>query len=148
MIDSIPFPQADDFDKILLIINITDEELLIDNLYMQKYLKGITSRQVSYFLSAAMYIGLIDKNKKFTELGNTVRKEKGKIQVIEIINILLSDDVIRYSYIYEAVLCIPLSINLIGNRIQKYYPDYSLSTCRRRAQTVCGWVEWIQNHLI
>lgn len=36
--NKIPFPQANDFNKIVKIIEIENEELLNDNKYLEKYL--------------------------------------------------------------------------------------------------------------
>ena len=143
MTNSIPFPQADDFNKIVLILNITDEELLGDTQYMQKYLQNITKRQISYFLSAAIYLGIIDKNKKFTKIGKRLRQSSNSIQKAELVNILLSDQIIRYSFSYERVHKIQLTNNYISSMIKEKYPDYSIQTCRRRASTVRGWIDWI-----
>lgn len=145
MTNNIPFPQADDFEKIMLIINVADEDLLNDTQYMRKYLKNITGRQVSYFLSAAMYLDIIDKNKTFTKLGKKLRMISGhNMQKVEIINVLLDDEIIRYAYTYERIQHIPLNNDYIAKMIHEKYPSYSLETCKRRGQTVKGWVEWMK----
>ena len=55
----IPFPQADDFEKIITILNLSNESLLKNSDSLSSILGGISIRQVSYYLSAAMYLGLI-----------------------------------------------------------------------------------------
>ena len=148
MTNNVPFPQADDFEKVILIVNITDEELLRDTAFMKKYLKGITGRQVSYFLSAAMYLNLINKDKKFTNLGMRIRSiSNHKMQIIELLNVLMNDDIIRYAFLYEKIQHVPLKNDYIAKMILNKYPNYSTQTCRRRGQTVRGWVEWMKKQL-
>ena len=61
-----PFPQANDFNKILLLLNIDNESLFNDKEYLKIYLDLGTERQISYYLSAFQFLGLIDDEKKFT----------------------------------------------------------------------------------
>ena len=139
----IPFPQADDFDKIIRIVNISDEVKLMDFELMGAYLDGITDRQVSYYLSAAMYLGILDKNKKFTSLGNEIRKLNNYSRIIELIRILIADEVIGKIYISQKVLGVQYEKEDVAELIKEKYTQYSEPIYMRRAQTVLCWLEWI-----
>lgn len=52
--NDIPFPQADDFEKVISLINIPDESKLSDKKYISFVLENVTDRQVMYYLSAAI----------------------------------------------------------------------------------------------
>ena len=82
----IPFPQADDFSKVILLINFPKEKLK-DNEYIKTNLGNITERQVSYYVSAAQYLNIIDSKRvegknveiptsKFNNEVRVARKEK------------------------------------------------------------------------
>lgn len=143
MNNEIPFPQADDFDKVYKLIKIPDENLLSDFDYVAKYLGNITDRQVSYYLSAAMYLGLISRDKNITSLGNKIRRMSNRMQVAELIKLLLSDEIILNAYVYDRVTGMQISSSQIEEMIKDKHPDYSDSICKRRAQTVLSWAAWI-----
>ena len=48
----IPFPQANDFNKIYLLLNIEDERKLKDKNFLMNYVNLGTERQIAYYLSA------------------------------------------------------------------------------------------------
>jgi len=146
---SIPFPQADDLNKILTLINIQNENDLISNSIVSVTLGEVTERQVLYYLSAASFLGLITIEngvRKFTSLGLTLRGLNTLMQEIELISLILLSPIFSKVYIFK---------RMIGNQtkedvaeiLKKQYPDYSASICERRAQTVLKWVEFIESKL-
>ena len=146
--DRVPFPQANDFEKIVCLTNINNELCLKDFEFMSAFLGGITERQVSYYLSAAMYLGIINRDKKFTGLGNHLRTLNKFAQIIELIHILLSDSIIGSAYITQKVLEMRMETEDIAELIKKYYPDYTEPIYRRRAQTVQSWLTWIDSYML
>lgn len=143
MLDKIPFPQANDFEKVVCLMSLNNEEDLTDFDFVGAFLGGISERQVSYYLSAAMYLGLIDRNKHFTELGNNIRCMDDYLRVIELIRVVLSDPIIGKAYISQKVLGLCLETEDIADMIKEYYPDYTQPIYIRRAQTVQSWLKWI-----
>lgn len=141
----IPFPQADDFEKIITILNISNESLLSDFDSMSSILGGITTRQVSYYLSAAMYLGIITgigNNKMFTDDGNRLRACNSSLQKAELISIILNDPVFRKIYVYQMMYG-EREISDVEELIKEYHPECTEQVCHRRAQTVLSWVKWI-----
>ena len=141
--DNIPFPQADDFEKVIRILDVNEEKNLADFEFMSAFLDGITDRQVSYYLSAAMYLGLLDRDKHYTERGLRIRKMDHYSKISELIRILISDQIIGKIYISQKVLGITYEKDDIAEIIKQGYPEYSEPIYKRRAQTVMSWLYWI-----
>ena len=116
----VPFPQANDFNKVVKLLSV-DEEYLEDNDFIKKCINVTTDRQVNYYLSALIYLGLINKSRKYTELGMKIRKMSSQIKTVELVNLLLSDEIIRYAYSYEKVIAVPFSLKMVIEMIKKDY---------------------------
>ena len=145
----IPFPQADDFEKIITILNLSNESLLKNSDSLSSILGGISIRQVSYYLSAAMYLGLIvgiGNQKKYTDIGNTLRNYNSSFQRAELISIILCDPVFAKTYVYKKMYG-ERDISDVAELIKIYHPECNDSICERRAQTVISWINWISKVL-
>lgn len=143
--DSVPFPQADDFEKIVTIVNISDSNALNDSVKLSQTLGGITDRQVAYYLSAATFLGLIvsDKGqKKFAQKCLEIRNMNSYLQTAELISLILQNPVFSKVYSYTIVIGIQ-EVEDIKEVIKEYYPQYSDAIYERRAQTVSSWINWI-----
>ena len=138
-----PFPQANDLEKIIQIINVPDENTILNDDDLGMYLDGITSRQARYYIAAAKYLGILDHNKAFSENGVKLRNMNTYMQRVELIRIVLSDVVFGTAFYTERVLGMTLSKEDIGEIIEKEYPDYCAAIYPRRAQTVRSWLNWI-----
>jgi len=140
----VPFPQADDFEKVVKIVNIEEEEKVKDTNYMSVYLEDISDRQVSYYVNAAIYLGLLSKKKEFTELGKEIRNQNSVLQTASLIRVLLKDRVIGTAYILSHLMKKGINRDDVAELIQKEYPDYCDEIYKRRAQTVMSWAAWIE----
>ncbi len=138
----VPFPQANDFEKVITVLN-TDEEKLKNYESMCIALGDITSRQVDYYVSACIYLGLITKEKTFTELGLRIRSLTGVRQEVALARILVADEVFGTVYFLQKMLGVELEnsdvVKIMKNSVflstEKMYV--------RRASTVMSWVKWI-----
>lgn len=143
-----PFPQADDFDKIIQILNIPSESQLSDNSFLVFYLSDInTERQANYYISACMYLGLVDSNRKFTTKGQIIREMNLPEKKLECVNIILSHRTFLEVYTKQLFYKKELSNDEIAELIKKEYPNYTEGIYNRRASTVKGWVSWINDTL-
>jgi hypothetical protein len=142
----IPFPQADDFQKVLKIINIANPDDLKQKKSMQIILGDITERQVQYYLNAVMFLGVIDLNKNFTELGIKIRKMNKFEQKIVLSQQIVSNKVFGEVYFSEKVLDIKFSKDEIVGVMKKYLKFQSEEIYYRRAQTILKWLEWVNNN--
>ena len=143
----VPFPQANDFNKVVKLLSV-DEDYLEDNDFIKECINVTVDRQVSYYLSALMYLGIIDKDRKYTNLGTKIRKMSSQLKTVELVNLLLSDDIIRYAYSYEKVTAVPFSLKMAIEMIKKDYPDYSEGIYDRRGRSILSWVDWVKENTI
>ena len=86
----IPFPQANDFNKIYNLICMDDESKLIDKEYLKTYLNLGTERQIAYYLSACEFLGVINRSKEYTELGKNIRNTNSDLRIVMICKIIIS----------------------------------------------------------
>ena len=143
-----PFPQANDLEKIVKIINVPIPEKILNDDELGAYLDGITSRQARYYIAAAKFLGILDASKAFTLEGLKLRNMNTYMQRVELIRIVLSDTVFGTVYLSQKILGMTLSRQDIAEIIEKEYPDYCDAIYLRRAQTVISWVNWIDDQFI
>ena len=67
-----PFPQANDFDKVMSLLNVENESILHSDKLIGAYLDGIAERQSRYYIAAAQYLDIIDKKRNFTEFAKRI----------------------------------------------------------------------------
>lgn len=145
MKDNIPFPQADDFEKVVSIINIDDPAKLMDYSKMSVILGNVSNRQVSYYISAAQYLGFLDKEKHFTSLGKSVRELVGIEQNAELARTIVSDRVFGTVYFKEKMLGIELEKEDIVEIMKDIIVLDSDTVYLRRSSTVRCWIKWIKS---
>ena len=143
-----PFPQANDLEKVVQIINVPDEETVLNDEALGIYLDGITGRQARYYIAAAKYLGVLDSSKHFTESGKKLRSMNTYMQKVELIRLVLSDVVFGTVFITEKVLGMTLSREDVVEIIEKEYPDYCDAIYPRRAQTVMSWINWVNDQFV
>lgn len=140
---AIPFPQADDINKVLKIININNPEDLKNVVAMQIILGDITSRQVQYYLNAVAYLDILDEKKEFTSYGVKVRTMNQYEQKISLCQKIAGKEVFGEVYFSEKVLDVKYTCEEIIDVMKKYVSFQSDAIYNRRAQTVYKWVEWM-----
>ena len=140
---SIPFPQADDVAKIKRIITVSDESFITDVERMRVLLGDITGRQVQYYVSAAIYLGILNADKSFSEYGKSLRNANECEQDISLCRKIVSKEVFGEVYFTELVLGIVLDRDDIISIMKKNLSFNSEEMYRRRAQTVLKWIEWV-----
>lgn len=145
--NKVPFPQADDFEKIISIINVDDKGKIKNKEALSAYLDGITPRQVQYYISAAMYLGIINKEKEFSEEGNYLRSLNNARQIIECIRLIVSKPIFGTVYFSEKYLHIKYNRCDIEELMKKETNINNIEVIHRRAQTVFKWIDWINNKI-
>ena len=139
----IPFPQADDLRKVIVLLNVNDDDKFQDKKALSTLLGDISDRQVQYYISACQYLGLISADKRFTDLGDMEEAQKNA----ELAVIIISKEIFGMVYFLQKSLG------------EKYQRDDVIALMReqnlglnndevinRRAQTVMKWVEWINDN--
>ena len=139
-----PFPQADNFDRIVSIVNIQDIETLKDKHALSVILGEITERQVQYYISACQFLGILDSDKNFTEKGDYIRSLGESEQFVEFAKLIVSKDIFGDVYFSQTMLGSYFSredvIEIMHSRNLGFESD---EMYKRRAQTVVKWVEWV-----
>ena len=134
---NIPFPQANDLGKILILIDsfnyCTDSQLLTK-------LNLSTKRQLDYYKSASLFLGFFTKNKRYSlsesglRISGTDKIYKKEIFIIE----LLKTKILR-----------KIVFNYNENKIEEILNEFnsfdllSDSTKQRRISTIKTWVKWL-----
>lgn len=96
MNNSIPFPQANDINKVIALVQAGDE-IIEDKEKAKEVIKVGTPRQVSYYLSALQYLKYLGQNKKLTERALKLQNSKSEL-VSDIYNQLLEDKLFGKAY--------------------------------------------------
>lgn len=140
MNNSIPFPQANDINKVIALVQAGDE--IIKNKEKAKEVINVgTPRQVSYYLSALQYLKYLGQNKKLTERALKLQNSKSEL-VSDIYNQLLEDKLFGKAY-HDFKVTGKVNIDKVTSDLKKENQRLSESTLRRRASTISSWVEWM-----
>ncbi|HHU80321.1 MAG TPA: hypothetical protein GXZ35_03170 [Acholeplasmataceae bacterium] len=144
----IPFPQANDFKKIYDLICLEDETKLQDKDFLKEYLSLGTERQISYYLSACEFLGIISREKRYTDVGLKIRKANIDLKVLMIGKLIISlpvfGEVFLMNYLYKE----RSSLEDIAQLISMIYDIDNYEVCKRRASTVNKWLEWLEDQII
>lgn len=146
----IPFPQADNFARIINLCELLNEQELSRNDVTERY--AFDARQTNYYTDAARYLGLVKKKKTgqkttytLSPLGEEILKLDFKKRQLAYCKCILSHQV------FNRILDITLQQGEIPNKndivtIMKTSNLYNIknnSTFNRRASTITQWINWI-----
>ena len=143
---NVPFPQANDFEKIIAIVNVEDDTKLKNYSGMGGYLGDISSRQVDYYISACVYLNIINKDKEFTEIGQRLRSLYGIEQKAELARVIVSDEVFGSVYFRQKMLGVKLEREDVIEIMKQHVTFECEPMYVRRASTVISWIKWINNN--
>lgn len=144
--NNFPFPQADDFEKVVSLLNIKEESSLKNKTSVSMLLGDIDSRQVQYYLSALMYLDLVQANKSFTSKGQYIRSLGFSRQIVELARIIVSKDVFGTVYFTEKSLKVKMDRNDVIEVMKEFVHFSSDAMYKRRSQTVIKWIEWVNKN--
>jgi hypothetical protein len=149
----IPFPQADDFERIIDLV-----EFLADS---PRTLEDITSeyefapRQSDYYFNAARYLGLAEvvrgedgKNyRQATALAEEIIKLPYRQRQVRLAELILAIDPISEIYLNWVSKGETPHLDKVEELFTKSESSNGLSgaTLRRRAQTISAWVGWLKS---
>jgi len=144
--NNFPFPQADDFEKVVSLLNIKEESSLKNKTSVSMLLGDIDSRQVQYYLSALMYLDIVQANKSFTSKGQYIRSLGFSRQIVELARIIVSKDVFGTVYFTEKSLKVKMDRNDVIEVMKEFVHFSSDAMYKRRSQTVIKWIEWVNKN--
>ena len=151
--DRIPFPQADIFLRIIDLLGRlynANESLSKDEITL---IYAFNERQTNYYVSAAIYLGLVTREKARQEVryslskhGHFVMSQHPQKRNIELLKCILQHQIFNDSlaaWLDKAESLSKKEIMYIMCRGNEKMALGSSETRRRRASTVRGWIEWI-----
>ena len=144
----VPFPQADKFERIINLCELLNSGDYDRNQVTQNY--DFDGRQTNYYISAGIYLGLIEKHQinrsyQLSKDGKKILKLNYKQRQLAYCQKILSHNVFhKVAQLYFQRGNIPEKSEVID--IMKSFDLYNVkaeSTYFRRSSTVMSWVEWI-----
>ncbi len=149
----VPFPQANDFNKVIELLTLLANKDLTKDEITENY--QFDKRQTNYYTDAGRYLGLIDKSKVnkneitfcLTEEGKSILGKRHKLKYLFLIQKILEHE--PFYKAFELTLSmgdIP-SKEQICQAIAKVRSDLNSTTIGRRSSTVKRWIEWIWNQI-
>ncbi len=146
----IPFPQADDFEKVINIVELVhagfnEKEDFADYFAFDK-------RQADYYFNAARYLGLVDKNKetvRLTRQGREVAEASRNKRHTLLIRTILLRKVFYDTFLSMEKEPLPETENkmitfMANNNVLTESTEYMR---KRRSRTIISWCRWISNIL-
>ena len=146
----VPFPQADDFTRVINICELLNEQELSRNDVTEQY--AFDARQTNYYTDAARYLGLLERyhdasaaTYRLTILGKRTLLMGYKQRQLTFCNLILSHRAYSetfHEYMQTGVMPTTETIVQIMKNSNLYNVG-SDSTFNRRASTIKGWLNWI-----
>jgi len=147
---TIPFPQADSFERVINLCELLNDQELSRNDVTEQYAFNV--RQTNYYTDAARYLGLIEKENengtpiyRLTEMGKKILNFNYKQRQLAYCGCILSHQVfsaILKKYFESGLM--PSKHEIISIMKQSnLYNVQSEVTFERRSSTVRGWINWI-----
>ena len=133
------FPQANSLDKIVKLI-MSDNDVLFDKEKAKIVLEVSTDRQVSYYYSGLIYIGLVKSNKTLNDETLAAKNDMSKVKALIIEKLLEKELFSKLYYDFENK---EIDNELIIEEVKKINSRLNIDTIKRRASTVKAWLEWI-----
>lgn len=106
---------------------------------------GFEPRQAQYYLSACIYLELIDETPNLTEFGKSLFEDPTTIKN-RIYERIISDEVIGKVFAHALLFDDDLK-SYSCMIINRFYPDYSEAVIERRASTIKNWCIEIKKFL-
>lgn len=146
----IPFPQADSFERVINLCELLHQKVMSRDDITEQY--GFDVRQTSYYTTAALYLGLIEKQRReksvifcLSQLGEQIAHLSFKQRQLAYCDLILSHKVfhdVLQAYFKKGELPDVEEIVSIMKNSSLYNID-SDNTFERRSSTVKGWINWI-----
>jgi hypothetical protein len=149
----VPFPQADDFERIIDLVEFLSESpRTIEEITLQY---EFAPRQSDYYFNAARYLGLAEVSRgddgtnfrQATELAKTIITMPYKERQLRLAELILAIDPIAEIYLDWINGIETPNLDKIEKLFTESKSSQGLSgaTLRRRAQTINAWVTWLKS---
>lgn len=140
--NEIPFPQANDLGKILILI---ENIKYCNSTELKKRMILSQNRQLDYYKSASLFLGFLKKNRNSHELttsGKKILRANDNYKITVFIVELLKTPLIK-------ALVFNLKEEKISKLLNKFqsFKKLSPSTKNRRISTIKSWIKWLNNNI-
>ena len=147
----IPFPQANNFERVINLCELLNKNELTDEEITENY--AFDARQTDYYTNAAIYLELAQKlnsgRYSITDLGKQILNLSFKQRQLSYCKCILShkvfSDILKKYFERGAMLSTNEMVQIMID--SNLYHIGSGSTYKRRASTIKQWISWIL-HLI
>lgn len=149
--NNVPFPQADDFNRVVNLCEMLFElKTISHNFITRKH--DFDARQTDYYTNAAIYLGLINKYTneesevayRLSDIGNSLINKTIRERNLMFAELILSHDVFRgtlLSYVEKNKM--PSREDIVKlMESSKLHNVSAESTFQRRASTIISWINW------
>lgn len=140
------FPQANNIESLISLIGVSEENLR-DFSFVRGKIGVTTDRQVSYYISALKFLGIIDEHKKYTEIGKDLCQKQGYVFRVGLCDLIISKWPFKEIFNIEVERGRAITQSDISNMILENNPKMSVATADRRASTVRKWLNWVEETL-
>lgn len=140
------FPQANNIESLISLIGVSEENLRNFS-FVRERIGVTTDRQVSYYISALKFLGIIDEHKKYTEVGKKLCQKQGYVFRIGLCDLIISKWPFKEIFDLEVKNGRSITQSDISNMILKNNSKMSFATADRRASTVRKWLNWVEETL-
>ena len=144
---NLPFPQANNFERVINLCELLDKNILTDEEITENYAFDV--RQTGYYTRAAMYLELVQKSDSdkyaITDFGKQIFKLSFKQRQLSYCKCILShkvfaDTLKKYFELAEMPSTEEIVDIMKNSNLYKIESD---STYVRRASTIKKWLNWI-----
>lgn len=145
--DGTPFPQCDDFNKIISLIEQLDENEGMTKKEIGQ-LFGFVGRQADYYFNGAKYLGFVEQryDKIFlTSKGRMLIDTDYKTRQLRLVQAIIERPVFNELIRFYLNTREEPDKNFIESIVKNLTAIESPSTITRRSQTVKNWIKWIIN---
>lgn len=150
--DQIPCPQADDFDRIIDLVEFLAKTPSTKDDIATQY--PIVPRQIDYYVNAARYLGLVEKSlvdvdgvEQFqaSTMAREIIRQPNHIRLIKFAEVVLLYGPISQLYVHwRETGKFPSKSDVVDRfRQSPASSDLKESTLLRRASTVRMWLKWV-----
>lgn len=137
------FPQANNIESLINLIGVSEENLR-DFSFVRKHIGVTTDRQVSYYISALKFLGIIDDQKRYTDVGNNLKAKTGYVFRLDLCDLITAKWPFKELYEKEVARGLAVRQSEISNMILESNRHMSTATADRRASTVRKWLDWVE----
>jgi hypothetical protein len=145
-----PFPQADDFEKVVDFVSAIGEGSVEEDQLSERY--GFVKRQAGYYFNAAKYLGFVSSEREVTREGQRLLSQRFRVNRSEqLLKSMLARPVFRSAF--DRLIALDFDITKLNvSEIEKWISEtrtdkLAVDTRKRRAQTVKSWLAWVTRNL-